>query len=71
MIGAADGILKIAADAILSRFVATAEAHAGDCGDEWWCDRDQFGSVLYRRTCCQTTWGYQCGNWVAVCTQCC
>ncbi|SEG75603.1 hypothetical protein SAMN05444920_104309 [Nonomuraea solani] len=59
------------ADRVLSLFVPNVSARAGDCGYEYWCDRDQFGSVLYRRTCCQTSAGYLCGNWVAECIQCC
>ncbi|TDD05261.1 hypothetical protein E1292_17540 [Nonomuraea deserti] len=47
-------------------------AKAADCWTERRCDRDQFGSYLYLRTCCRYQSGFtSCSPWGYQCFQCC
>ncbi|MGP4100132.1 hypothetical protein [Nonomuraea sp. KM90] len=47
-------------------------AQAADCWTERRCDRDQFGSYLYLRTCCRWQSGLvTCDGWRYQCFQCC
>ncbi|MFG1946339.1 hypothetical protein [Nonomuraea sp. NPDC048826] len=62
-----------AGDKLLTRLVPDAgTAQAADCWTERRCDRDQFGSYLYMRTCCRWQTGkVTCGAWQYQCFQCC
>ncbi|MEU7863252.1 hypothetical protein [Nonomuraea sp. NPDC049141] len=64
-------MVKKLIDGMLGAFLPKTQAHAIDCWEDYWCDRDSQGSVYYHRTCCLTRDGVHCNNWYGVCTNCC
>ncbi|HEX4815097.1 MAG TPA: hypothetical protein VFV66_20330 [Nonomuraea sp.] len=66
-------LVSEAGDRLVALLVPSAGvAKAADCWTERRCDRDQFGSYLYFRTCCRWQSGsVTCGGWQYQCFQCC
>jgi hypothetical protein len=65
------GLIARMSDRIVIMLAPRVTASASDCQEVRRCERDWWGSLLYRQTCCSANGRLSCGPWIQACFQCC
>ncbi len=75
LIGRGVDTVRWAGDRLLTLFLPKMErpVQAADCWYEYWCEPiGGYSSVKWQRHCCRRpAGGVTCGQWTAICEQCC